>query len=305
MIEIIFENEDWLPFFKEALNEINVPFRLNKITEFQIDLNQPPDNIIFLNRISPSSHTRGNQDAFILGEQYLEYLATYNRTVINDYRTINYELSKVEQIQLLKRHGLAYPKTSFGSEKDELVKMAHSMPLPFLTKHNCSGKGLGIHVFNTVEEFEEYINSDEYIPSPDGILLLQEYIKPKDDRITRVEIIDGELVYAFHSSTAQGFELCPADACRIDVQKSGAVCEIEGDSLFTYLPDFKHQIVSKYIEICQAVGFDMAGIEFVEAVNGAVYTYDINGTTNYSPDIEKASGDKAKIAFQQMIQKRL
>ncbi len=305
MVELIYENSDWLPFFTKALDEIDAEYRLNKIDELKLDLNQPPDNILYINRISPSSHTRGHNHAYIIGEQYLEYLASYNRTVINDYRTINYELSKVEQIKLLKRHGLSYPQTVFGSEKEELIKAAAQMPLPFLTKHNCSGKGLGITLCNTVAELKEYLNSDAYIPSPDGILLLQEYIKPKNDRVTRVEICDGKLVYAFHSSTEQGFELCPADACRIEA-KSQAVCEIsEGDSLFTYLPDFTHQIVSKYIEICNDAGFDMAGIEFVEAINGAIYTYDINGTTNYSPDVEKASGDMAKKAFQKLALKKL
>ena len=305
MVELIYENKDWLPFFEDALNEINIPYRLNKIDELELDLNQPPDNILYINRISPSSHTRGHKDAFIKGEQYLEYLAAYNRKVINDFRTINYELSKVEQIRLLKRSGLSFPKTLFGSDKDELVKMANSMPLPFLTKHNCSGKGLGIRICNTVAELEKYLNSDDYIPSPDGVLLLQEYIKPKHNRITRVEICDGQLVYAFHSSTEQGFELCPADACRVDTI-SQAVCEIDSDnSLFTYIPNFQHKIVKKYIEMCQAIGFDMAGIEFVEAQNGAIYTYDINGTTNYSPDVEKASGSIAKKAFQELVLKKL
>ena len=305
MVELIYENKDWLPFFTNALDEINVEYRLNKIDEFTLDLNQPPDNILYINRISPSSHTRGHNHAYINGEMYLEYLATYNRTVINDYRTINYELSKVEQIKLLRRNGLSYPQTVFGSEPDELIKAAAQMPLPFLTKHNCSGKGLGITLCNTVAELESYLKSDKYIPSPDGILLLQEYIKPKNDRITRVEICDGKLVYAFHSSTEQGFELCPADACRTDM-KSQAVCDVsDGESLFSYIPNFSHQIVSKYIEICNSVGFDMAGIEFVEAVNGAVYTYDINGTTNYSPDVEKTSGDMAKKAFQKMVLNKL
>ena len=144
MIELIYENKDWLPFFKDALDEIDAEYRLNKIDEFELDLNQPPDNILYINRISPSSHTRGHNIAYINGEQYLEYLASYNRTVINDYRTINYELSKVEQIKLLKRHGLSYPQTVFGSDIIELIKAAAQMPLPFLTKHNCSGKGLGI-----------------------------------------------------------------------------------------------------------------------------------------------------------------
>ncbi len=279
MVELIYENKDWLPFFTNALDEINVEYRLNKIDELELDLNQPPDNILYINRISPSSHTRGHNNAYINGEQYLEYLATYNRKVINDYRTINYELSKVEQIKLLKRNGLSYPKTVFGSEIDELIKMSAQMPLPFLTKHNCSGKGLAITLCNSEAELKSYLNSDDYTPSPDGVLLLQEYIKPKNDRITRVEICDGKLVYAYHSS--------------------------DNNSLFSYIPNFEHQIISKYIEICNSVGFDMAGIEFVEAINGAVYTYGINGTTNYLSYIEKASDSMARKAFQAMIKNKL
>ena len=305
MVEFIYENEDWIPFFINALDEIKVKYRLNKIDEFQLDLNQPPDDILYINRISPSSHTRGHNLAYINGEQYLEYLATYNRKVINDFRTINYELSKVEQIKLLKRHGLAYPQTVFGSDINELIKMAAQLPLPIISKHNCSGKGLGITFCNTVAEIADYLKSENYIASPDGILLIQEYIKPKHNRITRVEICDGKLVYAFHASTEQGFELCPADACKLE-SKSQAVCDIaDGDSLFTYISEFSHPLVSKYIEVCKSAGYDMAGIEFVEALNGALYTYDINGTTNYSPYVEKSSGNRAKKAFQNLILKKI
>jgi hypothetical protein len=41
-------------------------------------------------------------------------------------------------------------------------------------------------------------------------------------------------------------------------------------------------LVQKYIRLCQNEGIDIAGIEFVEDAQGHRYTYDINGTTNYS-----------------------
>ena len=34
--------------------------------------------------------------------------------------------------------------------------------------------------------------------------------------------------------------------------------------------------------MCQGEGIDIAGIEFIEDADGKRYTYDINGTTNYS-----------------------
>lgn len=305
MVEIIYENSDWLPFFQTALDEIEVPFRLNFIEEMQLDLNQPPDNIIYLNRVSPSCHSRGHHQSIIRGEQYLDFLASYNRKVINGVRTIGVETSKVLQYKLLQRFGILFPETVFSSEIDELLEMAKRLTFPVLTKHNRSGKGLGIKKFDRPATLRDYLHSKEYIPSPDGILLAQEYIEPKDNRITRVELTDGKLVYAFHSSCEQGFELCPADACRIDQpQELVSTAPLDGN-LFEYIENFEHPLVVEYIELAEVAAFDMVGIEFVENSEGATYTYDINGTTNYSPDVEKASGHLAKKAFQRLIKKLL
>ncbi|MFQ5498505.1 MAG: RimK family alpha-L-glutamate ligase [Candidatus Zixiibacteriota bacterium] len=305
MVELIYENKDWLPFFTGALDEITVPWRLNYIEDFELDLNQPPDNVIYLNRISPSSHTRGHNSAIIRGEQYLEHLAAYNRTVLNGAETLNYEMSKVEQYRLLERFGLNYPPTVFSSNLDELIVQAYRLNFPVLTKHNCSGKGLGIRLVQSAVELRDYLGSTDYEPSPDGILLVQQYIQPRNDRITRVELLGGELVYAFHSSTKQGFELCPADACAVDREGlSGAVCS-KDNNLFSYIPDFDHPLAYKYAEMAREVPFDLVGIEFVEGNNGVPYTYDINATTNYSPDVENASGHLAKLAFQRLIKRTM
>ena len=41
-------------------------------------------------------------------------------------------------------------------------------------------------------------------------------------------------------------------------------------------------LVQQYIGLMKAEGIEIAGIEFVEDQEGNRYTYDINGTTNYS-----------------------
>lgn len=276
MVEIIYENKGRLNFFEAALKEIDVECRLNDINDLKLDLTQPPDDIVYLNRIRSSS---GKNHTLINGEQYLEYLATYNRRVINDYRTFNYEISRVEQLRLFKRNGLTYPQTLFGSEKDELLSSAKKMPTPFVVKHNCPGNSDGTRLFEDVASFEKYLNSDNFIPSPDGVLLLQEFIKPKNDRITRIEFLNGKFIYAYYQSN-----------------------RFKTNQITTeYLPDYKHQLVKKYIEIAMQTGYDIAGFEFVEATNGAVYTYKIIGTTDYISEIEKTSGDRAKNMFQEFI----
>ena len=166
MVEIIYENTDWLPFFTDAFDEIDVSYRLNYIEELVLEVSQPPDNIVYLNRISPSSDSRGHHQAILRGEQYLEHLAVFNRTVINDYRTFNIEHSKVEQYRLLKRCGLNYPLTVFGSDPDQLLKNSAGLSFPLVTKHNRSGKGYGIRKFDGYGELEEFLHSDQFVPSP-------------------------------------------------------------------------------------------------------------------------------------------
>ena len=62
------------------------------------------------------------------------------------------------------------------------------------------------------------------------------------------------------------------------------VCPAEGPaSKFSTSPlTADDPLVAKYIAMCEGEGLDLAGIEFVEDADGNRYTYDINGTTNYS-----------------------
>jgi glutathione synthase/RimK-type ligase-like ATP-grasp enzyme len=233
---------------------------------------------------------RGHHQAILRGEQYLEHLAAFNRSVINDQRTFNIDFSKVEQYRLLKRLGLNYPPTVFGSDTDQVLSNSAALSFPLLTKHNRSALAYGIRKFDGYKELESYLHSESFVPSPDGILLLQEYIRPKNDRIVRIELIDGELVYAYEVSTAHGLQAASGDA---------------SESLFSYLPDFQHPLIAKYRELAATAGFDIVSIEYVEAVNGIVYSFDINGTPNYPAAIEAASGNAARRAFQEMIRSRL
>lgn len=305
MLEIIYENPDWLPFFETALKEVNIPYRLNFIDTHEWNPATLPDPILYLNRVSPSSHTRGHFHAVTKGRDYLANLSHHHSAVINPLNTLHYEMSKLAQYQLLQKYGLRTPKTVSHTDRNQLLETAKKLPFPLMTKHNCSGKGLGIKLFDAYGALENYLHSEDYIPSPDGILLLQEYIQPKGNHITRVEVVDGKLLYALHSSTAQGFELCPADACSLERRGlSQAVCEV-GGSLFSYIPDFDHEVLEPYLTLASENHFDLVGIEFVEDEQGVAYTYDINATTNYSPDVEKASGQKAKKAFQRLVSNRL
>ena len=53
----------------------------------------------------------------------------------------------------------------------------------------------------------EHINDPEFEESVDGLTLVQQYIRPADGTITRVEFIGREFLYAVKVDTSNGFEL--------------------------------------------------------------------------------------------------
>ena len=105
-----------------------------------------------------------------------------------------------------------------------------------ITKHNRAGKGLGVQLLKSEAAMIEHINSPSFEESIDGLTLVQQYIKPADNTITRVEFIGREFFYAVKVDTSNGFELCPADVCALD----GGFCATEEKPKFPFevIPNF-------------------------------------------------------------------
>ena len=120
------------------------------------------------------------------------------------------------QSKELAKENIQVPKTVYANTKKQLLQLGQNFILPFLSKHNRAGRGLGIKLFYDYSSFEKYIESDDFEDSIDGITLLQEYIKPKTDAIIRAEFVDSQFLYAVQVDTSKGFELCPADACNVE-----------------------------------------------------------------------------------------
>ena len=248
-------------------------------------MDKSPPQGIFLNRMSPSAHTRNHEGGIAFVKEYLYFLERFGRRVINGSRAFALEVSKARQCAELQAHGLLTPRTIAVVGKESLKAAARGIGLPFITKHNQGGKGLGVRLFNDLDSFDDYVEGRDFIPAPDGVTLLQQYIESPQPYITRVEIVGGKFLYAIKSSTAAGFELCPSDACQ------------EGESgqekgLFSLREDLDADdpLVRKYIAFCRENQIDVGGIEFIEGTDGLRYTYDINGTTNYNSEVETLHG---------------
>jgi glutathione synthase/RimK-type ligase-like ATP-grasp enzyme len=281
LVHVLHENPDWIAPFAEAFEAEGVPWTEHLLVGGALDLDEAPPPGVWWSRMSASSHTRGHSVSKDHTRAVLSWLEAAGRRVVNGRAVLELEMSKVAQLTALRAAGIEVPRTIAVIGDADLAAQARRLPTPFITKDNQGGKGLGVRRFDTYEAFDAHLASGDREPPVDGITLLQEYVQPAEPFITRVEIVGGAFVYAITADTRQGFELCPADACAVD----DAMCPT-GDSLFSLRKDVDEALVGRYLGFCRAQGIEVAGIEFIEAADGRVVTYDVNTNTNYNPDVE-------------------
>lgn len=291
-VQVLYENPAWLPPLTSALDAEGLAFALHEIWHGVVDPGRPAPEGIWLNRMSPSSHTRGHVESVALMRETLAWLEDSGRTVVNGSRVFEIEVSKLQQDLVLRRHGILAPRTVLAVGRDRILDAARTFEGPFLTKHNQGGKGLGIRLFEHPDELPAVLDDPSFDPGPNGQIVLQQYIQPREPFITRVEIVGGRFLYAMRSSTVGGFELCPADSCAAErAHRAPEVCPADGSATFTLSPlSGDDPLVRQYLALCAAEGIDIAGIEFVEDSAGRRYTYDINANTNYNGAVGKAAG---------------
>ncbi|EAQ98093.1 ATP-grasp domain-containing protein [Congregibacter litoralis] len=301
-VHIIHENREWSAPLLEALDALGVAYEDWFLDEGSLDLSKAPPEGVFYNRMSASSHTRDHRFAPEYAAAVLAWLERHERRVLNPGRALQLELSKVAQYAALEAEGILTPRTIAVVGKGGLTKAAKEMGAPFITKHNRAGKGLGVRLFQTVEELESYVASDTFEEPIDGITLIQQYIAAPEPFITRCEFVGQEFVYAVRVDTSDGFLLCPADECQ---DEDATVCPATSAAKFEIIEDFDDAIIEDYRRMLIANNIHVAGIENIISADGKRYTYDINTNTNYNPRAEHKAGKSGMEAIARLLQAEL
>ena len=278
-VHVLHENPEWMPPFAAAFAAEGVDWDETLVTGGSVDLTAEPPPGLWWSRMSASAHTRGHTAAAEHARALLDLLEAYGRRVVNGRAVLDLELSKVRQLALLRAAGVAVPRTIavIGDRRDDVLAAAAAIGPPVVVKPNRGGKGLGVTRFDSADELAAALPA---LDRPvDGVLLVQEYVEPSRPRITRAEIVGGELVYAITADTERGgFQLCPADACAVDGTP---------DSLFALRTEpLPAGLADAYESFARWHGLEVAGFEFIETADGRAVTYDVNTNTNYNPDVE-------------------
>ncbi len=303
-IYVIHENNAWVEPLRTAFGHLGLPFTEWFLDSGTIDLDAEPPNGVFYNRMSASSHTRGHRWGPEYTAAVLAWLERHHRRVVNNSQALRLEISKVAQYAALNDAGVRTPRTVAAVGRDEILRASELFDLPFITKHNRAGKGLGVRLFRDREALKSYVQGGEFEPSVDGITLVQQYIEAPNPFITRVEFVGGRLLYAVRVDASGGFELCPADACKVEDMfcptgdtGESRVSNVPGFQIIDgfgdeFGDDFVRPLIEQYRELLALHGVEIAGVEFIVDSQGVPYTYDINTNTNYNSEAEALSGKR-------------
>ncbi|MGV3520023.1 ATP-grasp domain-containing protein [Luteitalea sp.] len=317
MIDILYEHPAWFARLFEALDARAVPYRrvhagaLRFVPDWKHDAGAraaAPD--LLVNRMSPSADRRGHGHGILPTLQYLESAEAGGVRVINGARAYSYEISKVRQMALLADLGLPFPRTRVINAASEAVAATEGLRWPVVVKPSVGGSGAGVLRFDRESDLRAAVEAGQLDFGVDHLALVQEFIPARDSRITRVEVLAGQYLYAIAIPvTGQSFNLCPADLCELPAAAAAAPAapvELGGNCAISLPSAGKRAvqahppqaIIDAVVRMTDAAGFDVGGVEYVvDDRDGQPYFYDLNALSNFVADAPSVIGFDPWVPF--------
>ena len=296
-IAIYYEHPDWFrPLFAE-LERREIPYvRIDAAAHsYDPSETQSPYSLVF-NRASPSAYLRGHQQVTFHTLSWLRHLERNRVPVVNGSTAYEMEISKALQLDVLEQLGLPYPRARVINNAKLAAEVTHGLRFPVVVKANIGGSGAGITRFDNVDSLASAADAGLIDLGVDDSALVQELAPLRDGHITRVEVLDGNFLYAINVYPAENsFNLCPADVCQTTdgQQLSRGACALDapknGMRVERYTPPA--EIVREVELIARHVELDIGGIEYlVDDRDGQHYFYDINALSNFVAEPEAVVG---------------
>ena len=320
-IGILYEHPEWFKLLFAELERRAVPYVPLYVDDHAFDPAQRelPYSLV-VNRVSPSSYLRDHAGSILYARQVLAYYRDLGIPVVNGYDAYTLETSKALQLLLLERLGLPYPRARVVNHPSRLVAAAADLAYPVIVKPNVGGSGALMQRFETPDDLAAAAAGGAIDLGIDRTALVQEYLAPAGGNIVRVEVLNGELLYAIkiYSDPDEGFNLCPADICRVDAPPAargapavsgnavGEACDFGVAAVArpaTAAPPVAKKplrieaysppaaVVAQAIALVRAGGLDIGGVEYLVAErDGRHYFYDLNALSNFVTDAPAVVG---------------
>ncbi len=285
---ILHENSEWVDTYSRALSSLAIDYDFWDLSGGVINIDKEPPPGIFYVRMSASAHSRGNIFAAGYARTLVRWLELHGRRVINGSKALNLELSKAEQYLALKSVNVLVPHTLFITSTESINGISErikELSPPVIVKPNRGGKGEDVELVTDIDSIQGLLRS-KLQSSPDGSVLVQEYIQAEEPCIVRNEFVGGKFLYSVRVDTQSGFELCPADFCEVGSESDVPKFEI--------LKGFKPPHLTEYHQLLRKYDIEIAGIEMIQGGKGETFTYDINVNTNYNTLAEQRAGYNGK-----------
>ncbi len=298
---IVYEHPEWFaPLFAE-LDRRGLAYDRLDVGAHQFDpaVRELPWTLV-LNRMSPSAYLRGHGQAIVYTKEFLRYLEANNVEVVNGAKAFVLETSKASQLLLLQRLGFPAPRARVINDPTQAPLAAVGFTFPVIVKPNIGGSGAGMQRFETPQTLKRAVEDGILTLGIDHVALVQEFLPARDGYIVRVEVLNGQFLYAIkvYPNPAAGYNLCPADICQPDavtgqpqgpapvtgVGVAADLCPVELPKVALRVEGYTPPVtvVQDVLAIAKAAGFDLGGIEYlVNDRDGEIYFYDINVLSNF------------------------
>ena len=303
MIAIVYEHKSWFePLFAELARR-GLAYDRVDAASLSFSPRHDPRHRLVVNRMSPSAGTRGNAHAIFSTGHYLARLQQYRVPTVNGIEAFAIDISKVTQLALLERLGLGYPRTRIVNRPELVSPAAADLRFPILIKPNIGGSGAGIRRFDSPSEIRAAVAAGSLDLGLDQTALVQEQLRPKGGYIVRVEVLNGQVLYAIrvYPDAVAGFNLCPADICQIDSPSTAQATELRIER-----HELDEELERDVLQIAATAHLDIGGIEyFVDESDGQVYFYDVNALSNFVTDAETIVGFDPWTVFADYLESRV
>ena len=317
MLAIIYEHPEWFKLLFAELDRRGIEYRRIDASRLMFGPEDRCLPAVAVNRMSPSAWKRGHGNGIFTVKDYLTHLEINGVLVINGSRAYEVEISKSRQLDLFRREKVAYPRARVINHASRAVEAAEGLAFPVVVKPNIGGSGAGITRYDSPAE----LAAAAIDLGIDGTGLVQEFLPARGGSIVRVEILDGEFLYAIRIfPDLSGFNLCPADICRVEDAAPGdgpngsshedfGICPAESPAkkqLRIERADPPREAIDGALRLAQAASLDVGGIEYlINDRTGEICYYDVNALSNFVTDAVNVVGFDPTARFVDYLERRL